>query len=54
MFGLTIWHLLIVAVVVIVLFGSGVLTPVLRNIGRGFGAFQQGVDEGRLPPRDGA
>lgn len=53
MFGLTIWHWLIVAVVVVVLFGTGVLSPVLRNIGRGVGAYRQGVDEGRLPPKDG-
>ncbi len=54
MFGLTIWHWLIVAVVVIALFGSGVLSPLLRNIGRGIGALRQGVAEGRLPPKDGA
>jgi sec-independent protein translocase protein TatA len=53
MFGLTLWHWLIVAVVVIALFGSGVLAPLLRNIGRGIGAFRQGVAEGQEPPKDG-
>jgi sec-independent protein translocase protein TatA len=53
MFGLTIWHWLIVAVVVVALFGTGVLAPVLRNIGRGLGAFRQGVAEGQQPPKDG-
>lgn len=46
MFGLTLWHWLILAAVVIGLFGTGLLAPVLRNIGRGFGAFRQGVAEG--------
>jgi sec-independent protein translocase protein TatA len=52
MFGLTIWHWLIVAVVVIALFGAGVLSPLLRNIGRGIGAFRQGLAEGDKGPED--
>ena len=52
MFGLTIWHWLIVAVVVVVLFGTGVLTPFLRNLGRGVGAFRQGIAEGEKKPED--
>ena len=54
MFGFTIWHWLILAAVVIVLFGTGLLSPVLRNVGRGVGAFRRGVAEGEMPPKDGA
>ncbi len=46
MFGLNIWHWLLVLVVVVALFGTGVLNPLLRQIGRGIGAFRKGVAEG--------
>lgn len=52
MFGLTIWHWLILAAVVIALFGTGLLSPVLRNIGRGIGALRQGIAEGHREGED--
>ena len=49
MFGLTIWHWLLVLAVVILVFGSSRLTPLLNQVGRGVGAFRKGIAEGSGP-----
>ena len=47
--GLSIWHWLIVLVVVVLIFG----TKKLRNIGADLGGAVKGFKEGMKPPEDG-
>jgi sec-independent protein translocase protein TatA len=48
--GLSIWHWLIVLVVVVLIFG----TKKLRNIGQDLGGAVKGFKEGMKPPEDAA
>ncbi|MDI9409670.1 MAG: twin-arginine translocase TatA/TatE family subunit [Candidatus Pacebacteria bacterium] len=41
--GLSIWHLLILLVVVILVFGTGKLTKAMGDIGRGVKEFKKGI-----------
>lgn len=40
------WQILIVAVVVLVLFGRGKITNLMGEVGRGITAFKKGVNDG--------
>jgi sec-independent protein translocase protein TatA len=42
--GLSLWHLLIVLVVILVIFGAGKLPRVMGDLGRGIRSFKQGLD----------
>ena len=46
MFGLSLWHWLIVLGVVVLLLGGARASGVLENVGRGLGSFWKGVAEG--------
>lgn len=53
--GFSLWHWLIVLVVVLVLFGAGRLPQVAGDLAKGIRAFRKGLDEDptpntRLPP----
>ena len=61
--GLSIWHILLVLVVVLVLFGAGRLPRVMGDLGKGIRNFKAGMnnepydddkkdDKPRLPPQD--
>jgi len=60
--GLSIWHILIVLVVVLVIFGAGRLPQVMGDLGKGIRSFKAGlntdekaadkVDPAKLPPSD--
>ncbi len=52
MFGLTIWHWILVFLVVILLFGGARFSVLTEQIGRGYGAFRRGMDEMRKPRED--
>jgi sec-independent protein translocase protein TatA len=52
MFGLTIWHWILVFVVVILLFGGARISGLAEQIGRGFTALRRGMDEVRKPRED--
>jgi sec-independent protein translocase protein TatA len=41
--GLSIWHLLLILIVVFVLFGAGKLPNVMGDIGRGIRAMREGL-----------
>ncbi len=40
-------ELLIVAVVILILFGGSRIPALMRSLGRGAGEFQKGIDEGK-------
>lgn len=46
MFGLSVPHLLILAVVVLVLFGRGRISEMMGDFGKGIKSFKQGMAEG--------
>ncbi len=60
--GLSIWHILLVLVVVLVLFGAGKLPQVMGDLGKGIRSFKAGMSEdekfaeksetNKLPPGD--
>ena len=41
--GLSIWHLLVLLVVVVLIFGTGKLTKAMGDIGRGVKEFKKGI-----------
>ena len=43
--GLSIWHILIVLVVVLVIFGAGRLPQVMGDLGKGIKSFKAGLNE---------
>ncbi len=61
--GLSIWHILVVLIVVLVVFGAGKLPTVMGDLGKGIRSFKAGLngedkdksddkgdDQPRLPP----
>jgi len=55
--GLSIWHILVVAVLVMVLFGRGKIPQIMGDLGKGLRNFKDGISgEGEkkdnLPPPD--
>lgn len=61
--GLSIWHILVVLIVVLVVFGAGKLPTVMGDLGKGIRNFKSGLngetedkskkdDKPRLPPSD--
>lgn len=43
--GLSIWHILVVAIVVIVLFGKGKISGVMEEMGKGIKGFKKGLND---------
>ena len=41
------WQLLIIAIVVLVLFGRGKVSNLMGEVGKGISAFKKGVDDGK-------
>lgn len=59
--GLSFWHILVVLVVVLVVFGAGRLPTVMGDLGKGIRSFKEGLnadqkeaedDKKQLPPSD--
>lgn len=48
--GLSLWHLLVVLVVVLVVFGAGRLPNVMGDLGKGVRNFKAGLDGKDEPP----
>lgn len=46
MFGLSVPHLLILAIVVLVLFGRGRISEMMGDFGKGINSFKKGLSEG--------
>lgn len=47
--GISIWHILVVAIVVIVLFGRGKISGVMEEIGKGINGFKRGINDDTPP-----
>lgn len=47
--GISIWHILVVAIVVIVLFGRGKISGVMEEIGKGIHGFKRGLNDDAPP-----
>jgi sec-independent protein translocase protein TatA len=61
MMGLSFWHILVVLVVVLVVFGAGKLPNVMGDLGKGIKSFKEGLNaddktaqNDKLPPPDKA
>lgn len=60
--GLSFWHILVVLVVVLVVFGAGRLPHVMGDLGKGIRSFKDGLNadpkstdaQDKLPPSDKA
>ena len=56
--GLSFWHILVVLIVVLVIFGAGKLPNVMGDLGKGIRSFKAGLndekdgDNKKLPPSD--
>lgn len=57
--GLSFWHILVVLIVVLIVFGAGKLPTVMGDLGKGIRNFKAGLngdpveeDKPRLPPQD--
>ena len=56
--GLSIWHILIVLLVVLIVFGAGKLPQIMGDLGKGIRSFKAGIDDSKkpeqaqLPPAD--
>lgn len=57
--GLSIWHILVVAVLILVLFGRGKIPQIMGDLGKGLRSFKDGIsgaddksDKKDLPPPD--
>ena len=44
--GLSIWHILIVLVVVLILFGAGKIPQIMGDLGKGIKSFKAGLEDG--------
>lgn len=47
--GLSVWQLLIIAVVILVLFGRGKISEMMGDFGKGVKSFKQGMNEEDKP-----
>jgi sec-independent protein translocase protein TatA len=56
--GLSFWHIIIVLLVVLVIFGAGKLPQVMGDLGKGIKSFKAGLndekkpEQAQLPPAD--
>jgi sec-independent protein translocase protein TatA len=56
--GISFWHIVIVLVVVLLLFGAGKIPRLMKDLGSGITAFKKGLKEneapGEQPPASGS
>jgi len=52
--GIGIWQILIVALVVLVLFGRGRISEMMGDFGKGISSFKKGMNEGDAPSSSAA
>ncbi len=55
--GFSLWHILLVLVVILIVFGAGKLPQVMQDLGKGIRNFKAGLDgkddeQKKLPPDD--
>jgi len=49
--GLSIWHILIVVLVVFVLFGKGRISGMMEDLGKGIKGFKKGLNDDEAPAK---
>lgn len=49
--GLSVWHVILVLVVVLILFGAGKLPRVMGDVAKGIKNFKAGLNDGDAPPK---
>lgn len=49
--GISIWHILIVVVVVFLLFGKGRVSGVMEDLAKGIKGFKKGMADDDVPPK---
>jgi sec-independent protein translocase protein TatA len=52
---LSIWHIIVVLLIILVLFGAGKIPQVMGDLGKGLRSFKDGLkgdDDKKLPPAD--
>lgn len=47
--GLSVWHILLVLVVIMILFGAGKLPKVMGDLGKGIKNFKEGLNKDESP-----
>lgn len=48
--GISIWHILVVAIVVFLLFGKGRVSGLMEDLGKGIKSFKKGIAEDDVAP----
>ncbi|NWH08836.1 MAG: twin-arginine translocase TatA/TatE family subunit [Alphaproteobacteria bacterium] len=49
--GLSIWHILVVAVLVVLLFGRGKISELMGDVAKGIKSFRKGLSEDDAPAK---
>ena len=49
--GLSLWHILIVALLFVLLFGRGKISDVMGDVAKGIRSFRKGLSDDDEPPR---
>lgn len=52
--GIGIWQIVIVAIVILVLFGRGRISEMMGDFGKGVSSFKKGLNEGEKPAEPAA
>lgn len=52
--GLSFWHILILALVVVLLFGRGKISDLMGDVAKGIKSFKKGLADDETPPADTA
>jgi len=47
--GFSLWHILIVLLVVLIVFGAGKLPQIMGDLGKGIKSFKSGLDDAKKP-----
>ncbi len=50
--GLSIWHLLVLVIVVFLLFGAGRVPRMMEDLGKGIKSFKRGLSDDDASPRE--
>ena len=50
MFGLSFWHILLIVLVLLLLFGRGRLSSVMGDVGRGLSRYRREMSNSEKPP----
>ena len=50
--GFSLWHWLVVIILVLLLFGRGRISDMMGDIGKGLKSFKQGMAEDETPPQN--